>query len=94
MEALSIHIVLCKGLAINVSCPCGPVNKKLGKVQFELAYVNYTRIEYVSSVPILSKVLETIGIGWHQLAQPINPGRRSVRQSPKVYERVCCAFII
>src|SRR4051794_121682 len=94
METLSIHIVLCQWFAIDISCPRGPVDKKMCEIRFELAYVNYTGVKDVSSVSIVLKVLATIGIGWQHLAQLVDPRRRSVRQSPKIYERIRCASVI
>jgi hypothetical protein len=79
---------------LNVGRLSGPADKKMREIRFELVYINYTRIKYVRSVPVLSKELENVGIGWQQLAQLINPGQRSVGQSPKIYERISCALII
>jgi hypothetical protein len=64
------------------------------KIGFELAYVNYPGIEHVSSVAVLSKVVQTIGIGWEQLAELVDPGRRSVREPPKIHKWICRTLVV
>jgi hypothetical protein len=62
METLTIHIVLGMCVSINVGRLGGSTDKKTCEIRLELVYVDYSRIKYVRSVPVLSKELENIGI--------------------------------